>query len=51
MEFNEILELMIDRDATDIFIRVNGKLRARIHSRVEVIKEDIFTSISYNIIR
>jgi twitching motility protein PilT len=43
MEFNEILEIMIEKNITDSFIRVNGILRGRINSTVEIIQEHKFS--------
>ena len=43
MKFKDILDLMIEKDVSDIFIRANANLKGRIYSNVEVIKDDIFT--------
>lgn len=41
MTFKEILDIMIEKNASDIFIRSNGKLRGRIYSKVVAISEEI----------
>jgi len=43
MKFQEILDLMIEKNASDMFLRVNSSLRGRIHTEVKVIKEDVFS--------
>jgi twitching motility protein PilT len=42
MDFKEILEKMIKKDASDAFIRAGSPLKARIYSLVETIDEYIF---------
>ena len=42
MKFREVLDIMIEKDISDIFIRVNGKLKGRICSRVELIQDNLF---------
>ena len=39
MTFREILDVMIEKDVSDIFVRVGSPLRGRIHTRVEVVSE------------
>jgi len=43
MDFKNILELMIEKGATDIFLRVASPLRGRINTEVEILREDRFT--------
>jgi len=43
MDFKNILELMIEKNATDIFLRVGSPLRGRINTEVELMREDRFT--------
>ena len=43
MTFEEIINIMIEKDVSDVFIRANGKLRGRIYSKVEIVSEDIIT--------
>lgn len=43
MKFKEILDAMIEKQISDIFIRVNGCLRGRIYSKVEVIEKSLFS--------
>ncbi|MFA7677581.1 MAG: PilT/PilU family type 4a pilus ATPase [Candidatus Omnitrophota bacterium] len=43
MKFSEILDTMIEKNITDSFIRVNGPLRGRVNSEVEIIKDHKFT--------
>lgn len=45
MDFKKILDLMIEKDATDTFVRANGQLRGRISSYVEPLGE-ITTTLS-----
>lgn len=40
MDFKEILEIMIDKNVSDVFIRVNSYLKGRINSQIEVISEE-----------
>lgn len=42
MEFKDILNLMIEKNASDIFMRVASPLRARIYSFVETVGEEPF---------
>ena len=44
MNFKEILELMIEKNATDIFLRVGSPIRGRINTEVEVLREEKLTS-------
>ncbi len=37
--YNEILDLMIEKNATDVFLRAGGKLRGRINTQVEIIAD------------
>ena len=46
MNFRDVLETMITKEASDIFIRVGSQLHGRIHTDVEVISEDRFDSDS-----
>jgi twitching motility protein PilT len=43
MTFKEILEIMIEKNVTDIFIRVNSALKGRIHTEIEILKEGILS--------
>jgi twitching motility protein PilT len=43
MEFKAILEKMIEKNISDIFIRTGSPLKGRINSLVELIDEEIFT--------
>jgi len=43
MNFNEILDVMIKKDASDVFIRTGGALKGRIYSKVETISEKIIS--------
>lgn len=43
MDFKEMLDLMIDQDLSDIFIRVNSNLRGRKYSLVEVVGQEILS--------
>jgi len=44
MTFKEILDMMIEKDASDIFIRANGNIKGRVYSKVVVINETIITA-------
>ena len=44
MNFKKILDMMIEKNASDVFIRVNSNLRARINTLVEPLREEIFTA-------
>ena len=44
MTFKEILEVMIKKEASDIFIRANGNLKGRVYSKVVTINEDIISA-------
>ena len=50
MKFEEILDLMIEKNVSDAFIRSKAKLRGRINSRVEVLKETALFLLYVNII-
>lgn len=41
MEFKEVIEVMIESEATDIFLRAYSSLKARVFSEVKVVKEHI----------
>lgn len=43
MNFREILETMIEKDISDVFIRTNSPLRGRRYSQVEMLKDELFT--------
>jgi len=43
MHFTQILDVMIEKEISDIFIRVNSNLRGRRYSQVEVIDEKVFS--------
>ncbi len=43
MEFKDMMELMIDKGATDIFLRVGSPVRGRINTEVETIREEKLT--------
>lgn len=42
MKFEDILDLMIEKKVSDVFIRAKATLRGRINSRIEVLKETPF---------
>jgi len=42
--FKQILDVMIEKDASDIFIRANGNLRGRVYSKVVTISEEIIST-------
>jgi len=44
MTFKEILDVMIEKNASDVFIRVNEKLMGRIYSKVETVSETIISA-------
>ncbi len=44
MTFKEIIDIMIEKDASDVFIRVNGSLMGRIYSKVETISETVISA-------
>jgi len=43
MSIKEILKIIVDKDASDLFYRAGGKPRARIDGKVEVISEKVLT--------
>ncbi|MDP2924167.1 MAG: PilT/PilU family type 4a pilus ATPase [Candidatus Omnitrophota bacterium] len=43
MDFKDILEKMIEKDISDVFIRTGGSLRGRVSSVIEVIDEEAFS--------
>ncbi|MDD4182284.1 MAG: PilT/PilU family type 4a pilus ATPase [Candidatus Omnitrophica bacterium] len=43
MHFTQILDVMIEKEISDVFIRANSNLRGRRYSLVEVINENIFS--------
>ncbi len=43
MDFKEILDLMIEKNVSDAFLRSNSNLRGRIHSEIETIKDKVFS--------
>ncbi len=43
MTFKEIVAIMVEKDASDVFIRAGGKLKGRIYSKVETISDNIIT--------
>lgn len=43
MKLNEIFEVMIEKDISDIFLRVDCNLRGRIYSQVKVINPNTFS--------
>ncbi|MBU2437056.1 MAG: PilT/PilU family type 4a pilus ATPase [Candidatus Omnitrophica bacterium] len=43
MNIEEILEIMIEKDASDVFIRAHSPLKARIYTEVEKIREGNFS--------
>jgi len=43
MDFKGILDLMIEKNASDVFLRASSVLRGRVCSRVEVLKDSLFT--------
>lgn len=43
MTFKEILDIMIEKNVSDIFIRANGNIKGRVYSKVVVINETIIT--------
>jgi len=46
--FKQILDVMIEKDASDIFIRANGNLRGRVYSKVVTLSEEIISADSVN---
>ena len=42
MNFKDIFDLAIEKDASDMIIRVNSSLRGKVHSRLEVMQKDEF---------
>lgn len=44
MKFEEILDVMIEKDVSDVFVRVNGNFKGRIHTQVKTIKEKVFSA-------
>ncbi|MCD6583409.1 MAG: PilT/PilU family type 4a pilus ATPase [Candidatus Omnitrophica bacterium] len=48
MHFNEIIEKMIEVDASDIFIRANSNLRARVCSQIVEVSDYIFNTEDLN---
>ena len=48
MTFKQILDVMIEKDASDIFIRANGNLRGRVYSKVVTLSEEIISADSVN---
>lgn len=49
MVFKEILDIMIEKKVSDVFIRANGSLKGRVYSRVETISDRLISED--NIIR
>jgi len=43
MSFEEILDIMIKKDVSDIFIRANSNLKGRVCTQVQVIQEGMFS--------
>jgi twitching motility protein PilT len=43
MEYNAMLDLMIEKDASDLFLRVGGSLRGRIATVVEKLSDEVIT--------
>ena len=43
MNFKEILDLMIEKDASDVFLRANSNLRGRLYSKIAVLNEHVFS--------
>ncbi|MBN3040413.1 MAG: PilT/PilU family type 4a pilus ATPase [Candidatus Omnitrophica bacterium] len=41
--YNNLLDLMIEKKATDIFLRVGSNIRGRINTSVEVIRDEVLT--------
>lgn len=42
MDFKEILEIMISKNISDIFVRVNSCLRGRVNTQIEKLSDNIF---------
>ena len=42
MKFQEILDIMIGKNVSDVFIRVNSNLKGRIYNQVKVIQDKVF---------
>jgi len=45
MTFNEILEIMIQREVSDLFIRVGSYLKGRVYSEVVTLKDHLFSGV------
>ncbi|MFH1759997.1 MAG: PilT/PilU family type 4a pilus ATPase [bacterium] len=44
MDFKDILNIMVEKDATDIFIRAGSPLKGRILTEIKTIRENIFSN-------
>lgn len=44
MDFKDILDIMIEKNASDAFIRVNSNLWARLYAKVEVVRDKLFSA-------
>ncbi|MEI8350413.1 MAG: PilT/PilU family type 4a pilus ATPase [Candidatus Omnitrophota bacterium] len=43
MNFKDILDIMIEKDLSDVFLRANSNLRGRLYSNVQVVKDDVLS--------
>ncbi len=43
MNFKEILDIMIEKNASDIFIRANSNLKGRLYSQITALHEHVFS--------
>ncbi|MBD3264131.1 MAG: PilT/PilU family type 4a pilus ATPase [Candidatus Omnitrophica bacterium] len=41
MDFKQILDLMVTKDVSDIFLRANSALKGRIYANIEMVSDDI----------
>ncbi|MCK4912311.1 MAG: PilT/PilU family type 4a pilus ATPase [Candidatus Omnitrophica bacterium] len=48
MIFKEILDMMIEKDASDIFIRANGNIKGRVYSQIVTIDDTAISSDNVN---
>lgn len=43
MNFKDILDIMIEKDLSDVFLRANSNVRGRLYSTVQVVKDNILS--------
>jgi len=48
MTFKEILDLMIEKDVSDVFVRANGNIKGRVYSQVVTISENVISVDNVN---